>query len=85
MEFAPSYLEIKGWCGFRDRNVHGLTEAQARDIIAKVRQGIGLDLDSLVARVGALRVGNTKINHLLFENTKPFELQADHGSNECFH
>ena len=28
--FAPSYLEIKGWCGFRDRNTHGLTEAQAR-------------------------------------------------------
>ena len=25
--FAPSYLEIKGWCGFRDRNTHGLTEA----------------------------------------------------------
>ena len=20
--FAPSYLEIKGWCGFRDRNTH---------------------------------------------------------------
>ena len=31
--FAPSYLEIKGWCGFRDRNTHGLTEAQAREII----------------------------------------------------
>ena len=30
--FAP-YLEMKGWCGFRDRNTHGLTEAQAREII----------------------------------------------------
>ena len=29
--FAPSYLELKGWCGFRDKNTHGLTEAQARD------------------------------------------------------
>ena len=43
---TPSYLEIKGWCGFRDRNIHGLTEAQARDIITKLRQGIGPDLDS---------------------------------------
>ena len=49
--FAPSYLEIKGWCGFRDRNTHGLTEAQAREIITKLRQGIGPDLDSLIARV----------------------------------
>ena len=55
--FAPSYLEIKGWCGFRDRNTHGLTEAQA---ITKLRLGIGPDLDSLIARVGALRVRNTK-------------------------
>ena len=39
--FAPSYLEIKGWCGFRDRNTHSLTEAQAREVIAKLRQGIG--------------------------------------------
>ena len=59
--FAPSYLEIKGWCGFRDRNTHGLTEAQAREIITKLRLGIGPDLDSLIARVGALRVRNTKI------------------------
>ena len=43
--FAP-YLEIKVWCGFRDRNTHGLTEAQAREIITKLRQGIGPDLDS---------------------------------------
>ena len=53
---APSYLEIKGWCGFRDRNTHGLTEALAREIITKLRQGIGPDL----ARVGAMRVRNTK-------------------------
>ena len=59
--FAPSYLEIKGWCGFRDRNTHGLTEAEAREIITKLRLGIGPDLDSLIARVGALRVRNTKI------------------------
>ena len=30
MLFAPSYLEIKGWCAFRDRNTLGLTEGQAR-------------------------------------------------------
>ena len=59
--FALSYLEIEGWCGFRDRNTHGLTEAQAREIITKLRQGIGPDLDSLIARVGAMRVRNTKI------------------------
>ena len=59
--FAPSYLEIKGWCGFRDRNTHGLTGAQAREIITELRQGIGPDLDSLIARVGAMRVRNTKI------------------------
>ena len=59
--FAPSYLEIKEWCGFRDRNTHGLTEAQAREIITKLRMGIGPDLDSLIARVGAPRVRNTRI------------------------
>ena len=58
--FAPSYLEVKGWCGFRDRSTHGLTEAQAREIITKLRQGIGPDLDSLIVRVGAMRVRNTK-------------------------
>ena len=46
--FVPSYLEIKGWCGFRDRSTLGLTEEQAREIIAKLRKG--LDLDS-IARV----------------------------------
>ena len=55
--FAPSYLEIKGRCGFRDRNAHGLTEAQAWDIITKLREGIGPDLDSLIARVGAMSEG----------------------------
>ena len=35
-------------------------EAQAWDIITKLRQGIGPDLDSLIARVGAMRVRNTK-------------------------
>ena len=29
----PLFLEIKGWCGFRDKNTHGLTEAQATEII----------------------------------------------------
>ena len=59
--FAPSHLEIKGWCGFRDGNTHGLTQAQARELITKLRQGIGPDLDSLIARVGAVSVRNTKI------------------------
>ena len=62
--FVPAvfaYLEIKGWCGFRDRNTHGLTEAQAREIITELRQRIGPDLDSLIARVGAMRVRSTKI------------------------
>ena len=53
------------WCGFRDRNTHGLTEAQAREIITKLRQGIGVDFDSLIARVGAMRVRNTKIIYYL--------------------
>ena len=35
--FAAPFLEIKGWCGLRDRNTHGLTEAQAREIITKLR------------------------------------------------
>ena len=59
--FAPSYLEIKGWCGFRDRATHGLTEAQAKELMTRLRQGIGPDLDSMIARVGALRVRNAKI------------------------
>ena len=59
--FAPSYLEIKGWCAFKDRDTHGLTEGQAKEFISKLRQGIGSDLDSLIARVGAARVKNTKI------------------------
>ena len=58
--FAFSYLEIKEWCGFRDRNTHGLTEAQAGEIITKLRQGIGPDVDSLIACVRAMRVKNTK-------------------------
>ena len=33
----------------------------AREIITKLRLGIGPDLDSLIARVGAMRVRNTKI------------------------
>ena len=76
--FAPSYLEIKGWCGFRDRNTHRLTEAPAREIITKLRLGIGPDLDSLIARVGALRVRNTKI-FLLPENTESFQVASKSG------
>ena len=53
--------KIKGWCGFRDRNTHGLTVGQAREIIPELRQGIGPDLDSLIACVRAMRVRNTKI------------------------
>ena len=82
--FAPSYLEIKGWCGFRDRNTHRLTEAQAREIITKLRQGIGPDLDSFIARVGALRVRNTKIICYL-KTPSLSSLQANQGSNECLH
>ena len=59
--FAPFYLEIKGWCAFKDRNTRGLTEGQAKKIITKLRHGIGSDLDNLIARVGAMRVRNTKI------------------------
>ena len=59
--FAPPYLEIKGWCGFRDRSTRGLTEAQERKVIAKLRQVFGPDLDNLIARVGALRIRITKI------------------------
>ena len=33
------YLEIKGWCGFRDKYTHGLTEAQAREIITEAVTG----------------------------------------------
>ena len=61
MIFAPSYLEIKGWCSFKDRNTLGLTEGQAREFVTKLRQGIGSDLDSMIARVGSMRVRNTKI------------------------
>ena len=43
------------------QNTHGLTEAQAREIITKLRLGIGPDLDSLISRVGGLRVRNIKI------------------------
>ena len=45
----------------RQKHTHGLTEAQAREIITKLRQGIGPYLDSLTARVGAMRVRTTKI------------------------
>ena len=57
---APPYREIKEQRVFRDRNTHGLTEAQAREFITKLRQGIGSDLVSFMARVGAMRVRNTK-------------------------
>ena len=38
-----------------------MTEVQAWEIITKLRLGIGPDLDPLIARVGALKVRNTKI------------------------
>ena len=59
MIFAPSYFEIKGWCAFRDRETLGLTEVQAREFVSRLRQGIGSDLDSMIARVGTMRVRNT--------------------------
>ena len=52
--FAPSYLEIKGWSAFRDRDTYGLTEDKAKDLINKLRQGIGSDLDSLSWRAWEL-------------------------------
>ena len=54
-------MEIKEWCSFKDRNTLGLSEGQARDFVEKLRQGIGSELDSLISRVGAMRVKNTKI------------------------
>ena len=84
MIFAPSYLEIKGWCAFRDRDTFGLTEGQAREFVTKLRQGIGSDLDSMIARVGAMRVRNTKIICYL-KNPKPLELQTDQRGNVCLH
>ena len=61
MIFAPSYLRIKGVVFFKDRNTLGLSEGQAREFVEKLRQGIGSELDSMIARVGAMRVKNTKI------------------------
>ena len=54
-------MEIKGWCSFKDRNTFGLSEGQAREFVEQLRQGIGSELDSMIARVGAMRVKNTKI------------------------
>ena len=48
-------------CGFRDRNTHGLIGTQEKEIITKLRQEIGPDLASVMARVGVVRVRNTKI------------------------
>ena len=56
--FAPSYLEIK--VVRISGQKHTWTD-QGREIITKLRLGIGPDLDSLIARVGALKVRNTKI------------------------
>ena len=79
--FAPSYLEIKVRLSGRK---HTWTDrGSAREIITKLRLGIGPDLDSLIARVGALRVRNT--NYMLPEDTESFKLQTNVGSNECIH
>ena len=52
----------RGGADFETETHNGLTEAQAREIQStKLRLGIGPDLDFLIARVGALRVRNTKI------------------------
>ena len=51
--FAPSHL---------DRSTHSLTEAQAKELVAKLRQGIGPDLDCMIARVGAMSVRNAKVS-----------------------
>ena len=46
---------------FKDRNTLGLSEGQAREFVEQLRQGIGSELDIMIARVGAVRVKNTKI------------------------
>ena len=66
------------------RDTHGLTEAQAREIITKLRQGIGLDLDSLIARVGSIESQEHQ-DFLLPENAESVKLQANQGSNEFLH
>ena len=38
-----------------------MTEGQAREFVPRLRQGTGSDLDSMIARVGTMRVRNTKI------------------------
>ena len=81
MLFAPSYLEIKGWCAFRDRNTLGLTEGQAREFVTKLRQGIGSNSDSMIARVGAMRVRNTKIIYVT-RRTQAFQI-ANRLERQC--
>ena len=46
---------------FQDRNTLGLSEGQAREFVEQLRQGIGSELNRMIARVGAMRVKNTKI------------------------
>ena len=41
MIFAPSYLEIKRWCSFKDRNTLGLSEGQAREFFFKKKTKTG--------------------------------------------
>ena len=72
--FAPSHLEVEGRCGFRDRATHGLTEVQAKELVAKLR-GIGPDLDGM-------RVRNAKV--ICYLKT-PHEVQADQGGHERVH
>ena len=67
-----------------ETDTHGLTEAQAREIITELRQGIGLDLDSLIARVGAIESQEHQ-DFLLPENAESVKLQANQGSNEFLH
>ena len=60
------YLLLRTWksrggVDFETETHMALTEAQTREIITKLRQEMGPDLDSLIARVGAMRVRNTKI------------------------
>ena len=63
--FAPSYLEIKGWCAFKDRDTHGLTEGQSKEFIAKLRQ-----LDS----TGGCCESQEHKDYMLLEEPKRFKL-----------
>ena len=84
MIFAPSYWAIKGWFSFQDRNTLGWSEGQAREFVEQLRQGIGSELDSMIARVGAMRVKKHE-DHMLLEKPEFFKVQTNQRSNVRLH